>query len=193
LKLEKLVNRSVILFNLFTLTTGLIWNIDVRFFLLFYWLESIIAGIFNIIKMATVNNEESPITLKAFLIPFFIIHYGLFNAGHLVFLVFFINQFNTGVTASMYVFEHVRLFALNLALLLVEYIQELKIWASTDADTSVGVLMFKPYGRIVVMHITIISGATLYFILGSNRIFIVLLMVLKTIVDLLMKRGISTH
>ena len=44
-------------------------------------------------------------------------------------------------------------------------------------------LMTAPYSRIVVLHITIVFGGFLTMILGSPAALLVLLVVLKTIVD----------
>jgi hypothetical protein len=46
-------------------------------------------------------------------------------------------------------------------------------------------LMFKPYIRIVPMHLTIIFGGAMLF-LGFNQIVLVLFLLLKTFVDLKM-------
>jgi hypothetical protein len=66
----------------------------------------------------------------------------------------------------------------------VDYIQDYRVWVNTGEEGSVGMLMFRPYGRIVAMHFTLILGAFLYVFMGSNRAFLVVLMVMKTRVDL---------
>jgi hypothetical protein len=44
-------------------------------------------------------------------------------------------------------------------------------------------LMMAPYGRVVVMHFTVLGGAFFSFALGSPAAILLLLIVLKTIVD----------
>ena len=177
-------NKSVIIGNLFVLLTGLFWRVDVSFFLLLYWLENIVAGVFNVLKMISVNNENSPLVLKLFTIPFFIVHYGVFNAAHLVFLLVFIGMFNQSFDAVGYLLDNFWLFLLNLGILVVEYVQGFLGWRRYGMDTSVGELMFQPYRRIVVLHLTIILGAFLYFVFYSSRVFLLVLMVMKTLIDI---------
>jgi len=45
-------------------------------------------------------------------------------------------------------------------------------------------LMVQPYGRIVVLHLTILGGAFLATALGETAVVLALLVVLKVIVDL---------
>jgi hypothetical protein len=49
---------------------------------------------------------------------------------------------------------------------------------------TVPLLMFQPYGRIVVMHIAILFGAFLIMALGSPVWMLVILIIGKTIMDL---------
>ena len=50
--------------------------------------------------------------------------------------------------------------------------------------TSVAIQMFQPYGRVVVMHVTILLGAFLTFALGSPIGLLIVLVALKTALDL---------
>ena len=50
--------------------------------------------------------------------------------------------------------------------------------------TSIAVQMFQPYGRVVVMHVTILLGAFLTLALGSPLGLLIVLVVLKTALDL---------
>ncbi|MCX6723106.1 MAG: DUF6498-containing protein, partial [Candidatus Staskawiczbacteria bacterium] len=89
------------------------WNLFSVLFL--YWVESAIIGFYNIFKMAICpialpgfvaleNIENSQIKflrtlfLKIFMIPFFIMHYGGFMMGHLLFIYL--------VSFSSYIFEN---------------------------------------------------------------------------------------
>jgi hypothetical protein len=44
--------------------------------------------------------------------------------------------------------------------------------------------MFQPYGRLIILHVTIIIGAFLVIGLGQPVLLVALLVLLKTIVDL---------
>jgi len=177
-------SRSILFLNLIALASALIWGLDVRFFLLFYWLESGVAGIFNVLKMVSVKDPESAGSTKLFLVPFFMVHYGIFMTVHLVFLLVFIGEFSVGMSAISYVVDNFWVFAFNLILLVSDYIIGFLGWRNSMEDSSVAGLMFRPYGRIVAMHLTLIFGAFLFYTLNSGRVFLVLLMILKTFADI---------
>ena len=44
--------------------------------------------------------------------------------------------------------------------------------------------MFRPYGRIVVMHVCVLLGGFAVFLLGSPMVMVVLLMIGKTCLDI---------
>jgi Family of unknown function (DUF6498) len=50
--------------------------------------------------------------------------------------------------------------------------------------TSIVVEMFRPYGRVAVLHVTILFGAFLAFALGSPLGLLIVLVILKTALDL---------
>src|SRR5205085_758331 len=50
--------------------------------------------------------------------------------------------------------------------------------------TNVTWLMFQPYARIVILHIAILLGGFVAFMLGSNVVVLTLLVVGKTLMDL---------
>lgn len=51
-------------------------------------------------------------------------------------------------------------------------------------NVTVPILMFQPYGRIVVMHVAILFGAFLIMAFGSPAWMLVILIIGKTIMDL---------
>ncbi len=55
------------------------WSLATILFL--YWLETAIVGFYNLIKLAMVAGP-----LSVFFVPFFVVHFGAFMAGHFVFL-----------------------------------------------------------------------------------------------------------
>ena len=50
--------------------------------------------------------------------------------------------------------------------------------------TAVPMLMFQPYARIVVLHIAILIGGIIAFMLGSNILVLTILIAGKTLLDL---------
>jgi len=131
-----------------------------------------------------VKDPESAGSTKLFLVPFFMVHYGIFMTVHLVFLLVFIGEFSVGMSAISYVVDNFWVFAFNLILLVSDYIIGFLGWRNSMEDSSVAGLMFRPYGRIVAMHLTLIFGAFLFYTLNSGRVFLVLLMILKTFADI---------
>ena len=138
-------------------------------------------GFFNVFKMALAKGDQKGIeigeakmrlmdtriagqvndAMKLSIIPFFIIHYGGFMLGHLVFLLAF---FASGIWASGSLLEilgaliigFLALFASHAISFYTNYIA-----GKEYEHANVKTLMFSPYGRIVVMHLTIIFGAFL--------------------------------
>ena len=148
---------------------------------------------------------------SALLIAFFLVHYGIFWFVHGVF-VFAITtgfatnpgfgldpsfvtdpDFVTGLGPSALdiataptgpVWSQVGLAGLALFIshglsFLLDYVR-----GGEYRTTSIAVQMFQPYGRVVVMHVTIILGALLTFALGSPLGLLIVLVALKTALDL---------
>lgn len=155
------------------------WNIGL--ILLIYWLETVIIGIFNIPKLLTSLGEEDGAPRagffgRLFLAAFFTIHYGGFNAGHFVFLN---EMFDLPPIGSAAIIA-----ALGLAL--SHGFSVIVNWFGKGEfrDTPAGEQMFKPYGRVVIMHVVILLGGALVESMGAPVIALLLLIALKTLTDL---------
>jgi hypothetical protein len=186
----------LIVANLLPLAGVLFWAWDLLSLMLLYWMETGIIGVFAIIHMAIVARWWA-----LYLVPFFVIHFGGFMAGHLFFLL---ALFGSGQVTN------------NLELLpeiLRAEITQRRLWPAFAAlCVSHGVsfvlnvlrkpkrepgryavaapepeepqrVMMAPYGRVVLMHLTIIFGAMIAQALGSKTWAFALLVVLKIIVD----------
>lgn len=180
---------------------------DTFYIVLLYWTENIVIGFYNVLKMVFAAVPHPVMHLgKLFLIPFFIVHYGGFTAVHgffilalfhtdsqgppmgkmnwPCFLVFVQMLFN--VIGYMYsvIPPQVRLAVLALFLSHgVSFVQNYLLkreYATAKPDK----LMGSPYGRVVVMHITILGGGFLTMAFGSPAALLVVLVVLKTILDI---------
>lgn len=160
--------------------------------LLLFWSENLIIGVFNILRIlfAAPNNPVMWLG-KAFLIPFFCFHYGMFTYGHGLFVVGFFGGWfrqdadfprpytflqliqNLGLEwAVLGLFlSHAFSFAYNYL-----YRGEFK---RVDPLT----LMEQPYKRVVVLHITIIGGGFIMMALNSPLGGLLLLTALKTWLD----------
>jgi hypothetical protein len=183
-----------------------VWNI-----LVIYWLENGIVGASNVLKMSRADGSDLPADggpglagamrlvvngrpatglAKAFLIPFFVMHYGIFWLVHGVF-VFTLplfagigrggDDFGTGMTLSP---SSIAFAAVALAIS-----HGLSYWwnflrGGEYRRTTPVALMFAPYGRLVVLHVTIILGAMAMVLTDAPAAAIAVLVLVKTAIDL---------
>ena len=188
---------------------------DVRFIVLLYWIENLIAGFYNILKMALLKMDQGAGNLgKLFTISFFCIHYGGFCAVHGLFLSVF---FKIGDGSAPFGAGHNWWGPLVFVQLLFSVIA--KIWASRPPEmiwavlgltishgvsfvenyilgqeyknSSLKKLMHQPYQRIIVMHIAILFGGILVMQLNSPLPLMIILVLLKIFFDLRLHK--KTH
>jgi len=159
--------------------------------LLLYWIENVVVGAANVAKMAAAaRGKPNGAALAAGVIPFFLMHYGMFCLVHLVFTVLvgggvfggadpadvFRSAWATRLDFAWAVVAIAALHALDLFLWMRE-----EAWRYTDPQSQ----MAAPYGRVVVLHVTILGGAFLLAETGAPASAILLLAVLKTIYEVL--------
>lgn len=157
--------------------------------LLLYWIENVVVGLFNVVRMtAAARDKPGGAAAAAGLIPFFMLHYGMFCLGHLVFTVLVgggvfggadpVEAIEAAWAARLdFAWAALAIVALHGVDLFV-WLRE-GGWRVTDPQTQMG----EPYGRIVVLHVTILGGAFLLAQTGAPASAIVLLAVLKTIYE----------
>jgi Family of unknown function (DUF6498) len=173
-----------------------VWTI-----LIVYWLENGIVGVFNVLKMRkaeggddgsaanwTLNGAPAASVAKAGLIGFFIMHYGLFWAVHGIFvftLPLFASIGSNGSDLGPAPDFWTILFAVAALFIShgVSYLFNF-IGSGEYQRTSPIKQMFAPYGRLVVLHVTIIFGAIAISTTGAPVALVVVLVVLKTALDL---------
>ena len=161
--------------NLVPLAGVLLLGWDLGLVLLLYWAESAVILAFSLVKLALTAGWGA-----LFLIPFFIVHAGIFMLVHLIFLVtLFVDEPQAGWPSM----------ARDLLLALTAFVVShgYSFWANFrrrgESFKGHGDVMGAFYKRIVVMHLTIIFGAFLTFALGSPVWALVLLIALKTGID----------
>ena len=169
-----------------------VWNI-----LVIYWLENGIVGLINVLKMAVatgdevtpgvtfmVNGRPATSATKMGLIPFFIVHYGIFWFVHGIFVLtlpaFFSLMSDDGMTLDL---GPVVFAALGLAIS-----HGLSFWwnflhGGEYRRTAAAALMFAPYKRLVALHITIIFGAFAVMFTGAPAAAVAVLVAIKTAID----------
>lgn len=168
--------------NLFPLFGVLRLGWNASDILLLYWGENAIIGIWNLLKMSTAKGA-GPAGPKLLFLLFFAVHYGFFMAVHYFFLVSFLSKgfgppgfsldLLRGVGPGLLV-----LFLSHGISFLANYIGRGEYLGASTAR-----LVFQPYGRIVVMHLTIIFGAGLMMLTGQSIVLLVTLILFKTAVD----------
>ena len=199
--------------NLVPLIGVAFWGWSLMLILVLYWVESGIVGVVNIFKIARADGSlipglpagGAPVRISGMaemmgrgaLIGFFVMHYGIFWAVHGVF-VFLLPAFASMPSASGETlgsgpgpmdFGALPLdgLALSAALLaashVVSYFTNYLGRGEYRRATPAGQMM-SVYGRVVVLHVTIIGGAFVIAAFGTPIAALVLLIGLKTLLDL---------
>lgn len=195
---------SILLVNSIPLIGVLFWGWHVFPLMLLFWLENVLLGIFNVIKMLfaqgdtvpdakTPHDTSSPPTISGgniVLSLFFCFHYGMFCLVHGVF-VFVLFASPKGLSTT---FGHqgilldtlgvlrwaiLAIVLHHLIFLIVDYFGKAQYRHITVTEQ-----MHEPYGRIMVLHITIVASGYVLMQLGVPSVGLVLLVLFKTLVDL---------
>ena len=158
--------------------------------LLLYWLENVVVGGFNVAKMLLAQPSEPVSWLgKLFLIPFFIVHFGGFTFVHGVLVVAFFGPKDTHPFDLLTVVPAaIRANHLGWGLLSLTASHGLSFYWNYLHNgeyqrASLNTLMGQPYGRIVVLHLTVLFGGWVVMLLGSPVPALIILIALKTAAD----------
>jgi hypothetical protein len=201
----------LILANLIPLLGVVQWEWDVLSVLLLYWAENVVIGVMNVVRMTTcaggnllqgvmqLANRPVPEevvenlprisinAMKVFLIPFFLVHYGALCFGHLTFIIAIFSDggLSKGSTSALaelwqgtFWIAVAAVFASHLFSFFANYIGK-----GEYRNASLFLLMHRPYGRIISMHVAIVLGAGLVMYLGSPLPILVILILVKTFLD----------
>jgi hypothetical protein len=183
---------ALVLANLVPLAGVLFFGWGVFPLMLLFWLENVIVGVLNVVKMLLASPDRGKYwAVKMFLVPFFTVHYGMFCLVHGVFvLVLFrgprpggdlpgpeqiaelISRWNLGWAALALLASHGFSLVSN-------YLLTGRFRHTNPSD-----LMKAPYGRIVVLHVAILGGGFLLTALNSPIWGLVLLIIGKVLLDL---------
>lgn len=182
---------ALVVANAFPIVGVLVLGWTVFPLVLLYWLENVIVGAFNVLKMLLAQ-PRNPVSWvgKAFMIPFFVVHFGGFTYVHGVLLLAFFGP------------KPIQPFSLLQAVPAVIHANQLG-WGVANLVASHGfsffwnylrngeyqraslnTLMGQPYGRIVVLHLTVLFGGWIVMLLGSPVGALIVLIALKTAADL---------
>lgn len=182
---------ALVVANAFPIVGVMLFGWTVFPLVLLYWLENVIVGGFNVAKMLLAQPRD-PLRWagKAFLIPFFIVHFGGFTYVHGMLLIAFfgpkpIAPFNLLQAVPMAIqANHLGWGVANLVAshgfsFFWNYLRN-----GEYQRASLNTLMGQPYGRIVVLHLTVLFGGWIVMLLGSPVGALLVLIALKTAADL---------
>ncbi len=153
-----------------------------------YWCENVLIGVINLLKMLTCSRHHAA---KLFFLPFFTFHYGMFCFVHGVFVFALLGDgreafdvWNSSIAAlreQHLIWAVLGLGASHLLSFFLNYLGK-----GEYQRTIVTGLMLQPYGRIVVLHLAILLGAFATSALGSSVWLLMILIVGKTMLDLML-------
>lgn len=194
---------ALVVFNFIPLWGVLFHGWDVFTVLLLFWFESFIIGGFNIARMAIARGDGGSVAnghlAKLFLIPFFIVHYGIFLSVHGLFIFTLFGARGpfatppgqvTGVdgqplallpnTSGIEIaFAFLGLCVSHGVSFVTNYVGRGEYRTATVRE-----LMMQPYGRVVVLHLTVLFGGIAVSMFGAAKPAIALLALLKIGMDL---------
>ncbi|MDO8628091.1 MAG: DUF6498-containing protein [Candidatus Diapherotrites archaeon] len=182
---------ALVLSNIITLVTAIVFNWSLFVVLWIYWLQSIIIGFFNFVRILSLKDFSTEgftigkvtpgpsVAVKIGTAIFFAVHFGFFHFIYAMFLGGFSAFFGQMTLMDFFyiLFTGVIFFANHLFSFIYH--------KSENSEKNIGKIMFAPYSRIIPMHLTIIIGLPLSFLFGG-KLTIILFLGLKTIADAVM-------
>jgi len=187
----KISSIALVISNLIPLFGVIFWKWDLSSIIFIYWLENLIIGLLNILKIKksegeiipqslqnfSINNKQIEPMGKAGLISFFIFHYGIFSFVHGMFVLTFFGF--PKMSFLILALSCLSIFLSHFVSYLVNYVGK-----GEYLVVSPNKLFMQPYSRVVILHLTIIFGGMLATSLGSPVFALVFMIILKIIVDL---------
>lgn len=150
-----------------------------------YWAENGVIGFYALLRILTAGEGRG---MKVVMAPFFTVHYGMFWLIHGLFVVTLFGP-EAGAadperalwvaSRSLYVEGVVALLLSHGASFVMNYVVSGERRATTPAAE-----MFKPYGRVVLLHVVVLGGGFLVQSTGAGVLALVLFVGLKTALDL---------
>jgi hypothetical protein len=178
--------------NLVPLFGVLFWGWDVATVLIAYWLENGVIGVLNIPKILLAA-RDTPL-IGPIMAGFFALHYGGFWIGHGFFVFLIVGIATGGPFGFLLGLDPVGNVARDPQVLLIALLLLVSHGVSfffnylgrrEYVQTTPMKQMMQPYGRLMILHVTIIFGAFAAIALGQPVALVALLVILKTGVDLL--------
>ena len=156
------------------------WGWEVVTLVFLYWAENLVLGFYNILKLACSRTSIWDKPVEKYIAPiFFLFHYGCFAAFHGACLVTIFHQ-------SLFEIFQAPAVAMTFFLFFISHgASFICHYLPTERNTATAAkLMLGPYGRLAVMQVTVLLGGLVLNLIKSPAALLVLLVVLKTGVDL---------
>ena len=172
------------------------WSTGVVLFL--YWAENVVVGLVTLLKMFACTGEETQFE-KLRNMAFFFVHYGAFAVGHAVGLLVLV-----GLDGHADLPEgeqppppepgsiNPTWLALTLLGIVVSHLFDFYndfLVRGEGRDKTSSDLLFRPYVRVVILHLVVVLGAFVCLKAGSPTPAVVMLVLLKTGIDLALHYG----
>jgi hypothetical protein len=196
------ITYQILLANLLPVFGIIFFNWDAYFIIGAYFLESIVIGLINVVKIyftsrfAKVSDEYSG---KAyFIIPFFIAHYGFFVFVQITILSGILSSagsdfdyhsthfFPNFIDFFSACFQHggkfllISLLLTHLYDLIIRFIRPKHYYTIVPSQQ-----MFEPYMRIFVQQFLVILGSVAILVFNSGIALVILLVIFKTTADII--------
>jgi hypothetical protein len=171
------------------------WGWDVFPLLFLYWFENIIIGCFNLLRMLILEPRNVGLWIqKIFGLPFFAVHFGGFTAIHGIFVIaIFGGEQYLDLSADFpgpdLLLRIIRDFQLTVPIALFTVSHGISFFNNYLRKgerrlATLPAMVYSPYRRIIVMHLTLLFGGGLMLVKGSPTWGLVVLIGLKIVLDL---------
>ena len=166
---------------------------DAAQILILYWAENIVVGVLTRPRILAARGGRSgpgqPPSNPLFVGCFFSVHYGIFCIGHLVFAMALASDFVKADGLGGHVWSRT-LYSSNflwavVGVAAVHVVMQIRDWWMVRAwrDAEPTLEMFKPYGRIFVLHLTVLVGAWMMLTLHAPAWTVLLLCLAKAALE----------
>jgi len=175
--------------NAIPLFGSIFWGWRVFDIVVLYWLENVIVGLINAVRMLLIRSKEGravEIVGRIFQTGFFLVHFGIFTVVHGVFVLALLGDSFGEARQGVDTFDlFMKLKWAALALVgshTISFIFNF-LGKKEYLKRTLGKQMMAPYPRMIALHMAIVFGAFAVIALGQPVVLLVILVVGKTIVD----------
>lgn len=209
-RLGKRAIAGIVIGNLVPILGVLFLGWDAGAILILYWIENFIVGAFTVPRILTAMGPPlapgsviggTPLAARIPLALFFCVHYGIFWAVHGVFTFLLAVSFGHAATGDPFAgFASPKQEALDLlggnlmwtfglgvaAIVAIHAIGFWRDWIRSDLrrTSTPAIEMGRPYGRLIVLHVTILLGALGLASVGAPAWTMLLLCAGKMVIEL---------